>query len=324
MERKIREAEELRLKEEEEREKARNIDVNIQQEQFKKLHPTRWQELECIEAERKSGHSAVFPAYIGVTNGDEEVQALVFDVGSGTTKAGFAGDDAPRAVTATVVGRPRHTGVMVGMGQKDSYVGGDDYGSTLPSASSAGPGSGGQAKAQIERARQEREAQKREAEQQRQRQKESEESKGSEQKQGKKLAKPTPKKKEKGKEKEKEKEKGKGGARQAPSKILDDLLFSQSAQGSWTLDQELATKLGLSLTVLTRGIPTKVKTSNNQWATALVIVFLELFFSDLEDEWELIRTKATKFLQRTADLDVVLVEAAHLFFKDNPPQIATV
>jgi len=38
-------------------------------------------------------------------------------------QAGFAGDDAPRAVFPSIVGRPRHTGVMVGMGQKDAYVG---------------------------------------------------------------------------------------------------------------------------------------------------------------------------------------------------------
>jgi len=38
-------------------------------------------------------------------------------------QAGFAGDDAPRAVFPSIVGRPRHQGVMVGMGQKDSYVG---------------------------------------------------------------------------------------------------------------------------------------------------------------------------------------------------------
>jgi actin-related protein len=53
----------------------------------------------------------------------DEVQALVIDNGSGMCKAGFAGDDAPRAVFPSIVGRPRHTGVMVGMGQKDSYVG---------------------------------------------------------------------------------------------------------------------------------------------------------------------------------------------------------
>jgi len=54
---------------------------------------------------------------------DDEVQALVVDNGSGMCKAGFAGDDAPRAVFPSIVGRPRHKGVMVGMGQKDAYVG---------------------------------------------------------------------------------------------------------------------------------------------------------------------------------------------------------
>lgn len=54
---------------------------------------------------------------------EEEVAALVIDNGSGMVKAGFAGDDAPRAVFPSIVGRPRHMGVMVGMGQKDSYVG---------------------------------------------------------------------------------------------------------------------------------------------------------------------------------------------------------
>ena len=54
---------------------------------------------------------------------DDDVAALVCDNGSGMVKAGFAGDDAPRAVFPSIVGRPRHQGVMVGMGQKDSYVG---------------------------------------------------------------------------------------------------------------------------------------------------------------------------------------------------------
>ncbi|KAJ2567934.1 hypothetical protein GGH12_000065 [Coemansia sp. RSA 1822] len=54
---------------------------------------------------------------------EDEVAALVIDNGSGMCKAGFAGDDAPRAVFPSIVGRPRHHGVMVGMGQKDSYVG---------------------------------------------------------------------------------------------------------------------------------------------------------------------------------------------------------
>jgi len=54
---------------------------------------------------------------------NDETTALVVDNGSGMVKAGFAGDDAPRAVFPSIVGRPRHQGVMVGMGQKDAYVG---------------------------------------------------------------------------------------------------------------------------------------------------------------------------------------------------------
>lgn len=53
----------------------------------------------------------------------EATQALVVDNGSGVVKAGFAGDDAPRAVFPSIVGVPKHRGVMVGMGQKDAYVG---------------------------------------------------------------------------------------------------------------------------------------------------------------------------------------------------------
>ncbi|KAL9956807.1 hypothetical protein ACROYT_G038346 [Oculina patagonica] len=57
---------------------------------------------------------------------DDKVAAVVIDNGSGMCKAGFAGDDAPRAVFSSIVGRPRHQNVIVGMGQKDSYVVGDE------------------------------------------------------------------------------------------------------------------------------------------------------------------------------------------------------
>jgi len=54
---------------------------------------------------------------------DDEVAAMVVDNGSGMCKAGFAGDDAPRAVFPSIVGRPKMPGIMVGMDQKDSYIG---------------------------------------------------------------------------------------------------------------------------------------------------------------------------------------------------------
>jgi len=54
---------------------------------------------------------------------DEMECAAVMDNGSGMLKAGFAGDDAPRTVFPSIVGRNHYQGVMVGMGQKDAYVG---------------------------------------------------------------------------------------------------------------------------------------------------------------------------------------------------------
>ncbi|KAK7503748.1 hypothetical protein BaRGS_00004871 [Batillaria attramentaria] len=53
----------------------------------------------------------------------EDVAALVVDNGSGMCKAGFAGDDAPRAVFPAIVGRPRYQVIMSGMGSKECYVG---------------------------------------------------------------------------------------------------------------------------------------------------------------------------------------------------------
>ena len=48
-----------------------------------------------------------------------ENQAIVIDNGSASIKAGFAGDDAPRAVFPSIVGRPK-PGTN---GLKDTYVG---------------------------------------------------------------------------------------------------------------------------------------------------------------------------------------------------------
>ena len=54
---------------------------------------------------------------------DSDIAALVVDNGSGMCKAGFAGDDAPRAVFPALTGRPRYEMIMPGMGNKDTYVG---------------------------------------------------------------------------------------------------------------------------------------------------------------------------------------------------------
>ncbi|KAJ5073813.1 hypothetical protein M0811_08377 [Anaeramoeba ignava] len=53
----------------------------------------------------------------------EENEPIVIENGSFSIKAGFGGDDAPRAVFPTIVGKPRHYGIMAGMDSKDYYVG---------------------------------------------------------------------------------------------------------------------------------------------------------------------------------------------------------
>jgi len=79
--------------------------------------------LDCLGSQQMKQQENLAENSWTAQNYEEEVQAICIDNGSVMIKAGFAGDDAPRACFPSIVGRPRHKGVMVGMGQKDSYVG---------------------------------------------------------------------------------------------------------------------------------------------------------------------------------------------------------
>ena len=57
--------------------------------------------------------------------GDEDAQAIVCDNGSGMVKAGFAGDDAPRSVFPSIVGRPKTRSAMLGTCKKEAFIGDD-------------------------------------------------------------------------------------------------------------------------------------------------------------------------------------------------------
>ena len=50
-------------------------------------------------------------------------QPVVIDNGSGTIKAGFAGEDLPQTYFPAVVGRPKHTRVLAGALEGDVFVG---------------------------------------------------------------------------------------------------------------------------------------------------------------------------------------------------------
>jgi len=54
---------------------------------------------------------------------EEDKPALVVDNGSGMVKAGFSGDDAPRSVFPSIVGRPKVKPTMVGSDNKTIYIG---------------------------------------------------------------------------------------------------------------------------------------------------------------------------------------------------------
>jgi len=54
---------------------------------------------------------------------DSELLPVVVDNGSGTLKAGIAGDEAPRTIIPTVIGKPKNANIMVGMDQKEYFIG---------------------------------------------------------------------------------------------------------------------------------------------------------------------------------------------------------
>ena len=54
---------------------------------------------------------------------DEGKANIIIDNGSGYCKAGFSGEEGPRAVFPAIVGRPKNPGIMVGAEKKDFFVG---------------------------------------------------------------------------------------------------------------------------------------------------------------------------------------------------------
>ncbi|KAL3875060.1 hypothetical protein ACJMK2_037998 [Sinanodonta woodiana] len=53
----------------------------------------------------------------------DDIPTVVIDNGSDKCKAGFAGDDAPRAIFRAIIGRPRYDVAAARIGYKDTYVG---------------------------------------------------------------------------------------------------------------------------------------------------------------------------------------------------------
>ncbi|KAF1742725.1 hypothetical protein MXB_5614, partial [Myxobolus squamalis] len=58
-----------------------------------------------------------------ITDADK---TIVIDNGSGICKAGFSGEDYPRVAFPSIVGQPKHVGVMIGVCNKKNYFIGDE------------------------------------------------------------------------------------------------------------------------------------------------------------------------------------------------------
>ena len=54
---------------------------------------------------------------------DEDITEVIIDNGTSVIKAGFSGDDAPRSVFRSIVGRPKIPGIIVGIDQNNVYIG---------------------------------------------------------------------------------------------------------------------------------------------------------------------------------------------------------
>ena len=54
---------------------------------------------------------------------DDDNEALVIDIGTGHLKAGFCNEDAPKHMIPMVLGKPKGIGLLVGMDQKEWYIG---------------------------------------------------------------------------------------------------------------------------------------------------------------------------------------------------------
>ena len=83
---------------------------------------------------------------------------------------------------------------------------------------------------------------------------------------------------------------------------LDALVGLQRADGSWALDEALASVLGRMLRDLERSMPRALAhdaVGRSAWATALALAWLDARMSRWQDEWHLLADKADAWLRAT-------------------------
>jgi len=110
-------------------EQQRNNRLKLQEEEISEMRRKLQEQLNLAltriqqSALKTKEQTGVTPLTELISVSDGRFQIVIIDIGTNTMKVGFGGEDAPKAVFPSVVGRSRHVGVMVGMGQKDAYIG---------------------------------------------------------------------------------------------------------------------------------------------------------------------------------------------------------
>ncbi|KAJ6238616.1 von willebrand factor a domain-containing protein 5a [Anaeramoeba flamelloides] len=101
------------------------------------------------------------------------------------------------------------------------------------------------------------------------------------------------------KEKEEEEEK-KTSLKKIPCSI-DDIVNAQSAKGFFNHSTKLAKLLDLKLSQIELSRPKDIN-NINVWTTILVICFLQKYFSNLKDEWNLVARKARIWIKKNSQV----------------------
>jgi len=114
-----------------------NVDNNPEKPNAEHSDKENYRDSGFLEELMKQGDASAHLENVGeinlsdTPNSDNRVEkrgklvigGLVIDNGSGTIKAGFAGEVGPRSIFPTLIGRPKRQGAMVGSAAREYYIG---------------------------------------------------------------------------------------------------------------------------------------------------------------------------------------------------------
>ncbi|XP_027716579.1 von Willebrand factor A domain-containing protein 5A-like [Vombatus ursinus] len=98
---------------------------------------------------------------------------------------------------------------------------------------------------------------------------------------------------------------------------LMQLISLQKADGSWELDEALASVLGMSVQSALAALPGQSK-DVPRWATILAVLWMHSSSCDQREEWELLERKAVAWIQARSDPSLgECIKAANALLKSS-------